>query len=71
MLSTFAEKKLYLRQLEKKINNFERFFMLLWEKLVTVSYIKNSRDYVYVDRWRHLCECLITCIRKNTSKTGA
>ena len=45
----FAQKKLYLRQVERKINNFERFFNL-WEKLVTKSYIKNNRDYVYVNR---------------------
>ena len=44
-----AQKKLYLRQVERKINNFERFFKL-WEKLVTKSYIKNNRDYVYVNR---------------------
>lgn len=45
----FAQKKLYLRQVERKINNFERFFKL-WEKLVTKSYIKNNHDYVYVNR---------------------
>ena len=27
IFSTFAEKKLYLRQLERNINNFEKFFM--------------------------------------------
>ena len=27
IFSTFAEKKLYLRQLERNINNFEEFFM--------------------------------------------
>ena len=36
-----------------------------------MSYIKNSRcHYVYVNRGRHLYECLITCLRKSTSKIG-
>ena len=40
MLNIFAEKKLYLRRLERKINNFDMFFML-WEKLVT-DFFKNK-----------------------------
>ena len=41
----------------------------LWEKLV--SYIKNNRcDYVYVNRQKHLYECLIACLRKSTSEIG-
>ena len=41
----------------------------LLEKLV--SPIKNILcDYVYVNRWRHLFECLITCLRKSISEIG-
>ena len=40
MLNIFAENKLYLRRLERKINNFDMFFML-WEKLVT-DFFKNK-----------------------------
>ena len=44
---------------------------MLWEKLVTVSYVKNNHcDYVSMNSWRHLCECLITCLIKSTSEIG-
>ena len=43
---------------------------MLWEKLVTVIYLKNNRCYVSVNRWRHLCECLVTSLRKSASEIG-
>ena len=54
------------RYIERKINNFERFFN---ENLR--SYVENNCcDYVYISRRRHSCECLITCLKKSTSESG-
>ena len=68
MLSTFDEKKLYMRQLERKINSLENIFILR-EKLVRVSFIK-LLNIIVISRWRHLCDCLIKCLRKSTYEIG-
>ena len=70
MLSIFPEKELYLWQLERKINNFERFSMLS-EKFVIVIYIKTivliifkwTDEYICVSVFNHMIEK-----KKNTAK---
>ena len=55
MLNIFAEKKLYLRRLERKVNNFDMFFML-WEKLVT-DFFKN-KILVIMFMWEDVDICV-------------
>ena len=55
MLNIFAENKLYLRRLERKINNFDMFFML-WEKLVT-DFFKN-KILVIMFMWEDVDICV-------------
>ena len=62
--------RLILRQDKKENTEITRknICLNLWKK---VSYIKNNNcAYVYVNCLRHLYECLVTCLRKSSSKTG-